>query len=181
LAALLLVAPVAGYAQGEALTLEQRVQRIEDREAIRDLILAYAVRLDARDFDAYVDLFAQDGVWQNGATIRRGREEIRAMLTDIYGEDPGADPADPSYRIVSNVEIELEGDRATARSRQLTIMRGADGAPEPVLSGIYEDRLVREGGVWKILHRTDRVVMPTPEEWRQRMQAMRAGAQASER
>lgn len=51
-------------------------------------------------------------------------------------------------------------------------MRG-DGAPDPVLSGIYEDQLEREGGKWKILNRTDQVVMPTPEDWRQRMEGLR--------
>jgi len=175
IAALLLLVPAAAAGQDQAPTLEQRIRRIEDREAIRDLILAYAVRLDARDFDGYVDLFAENGVWQNGATIRRGREEIRAMLVGIYGEQPAANTSDPSYRIVSNIEIALDGDRATARSRQLTLMRGEGGAPDPVLSGIYEDELIRENGTWKILHRTDRVVMPTPEEWRQRMETLRAG------
>ena len=171
----LLLAPTMALAQDQSPTLEQRIQRIEDREAIRDLILAYAVRLDARDFDGYVDLFAQNGVWQNGSTIRRGRDEIREMLVGIYGEQAVIDTSDPSYRIVSNIEIALDGDRATARSRQLTIMRGEGGAPNPVLSGIYEDQLVRENGEWKILHRTDRVVMPTPEEWRRRMAELRSG------
>ncbi len=173
--ALLLLMPTAAVAQDQAPTLEERIQRIEDREAIRDLILAYAVRLDARDFDGYVELFAENGSWQNGSTIRQGRDEIRAMLVGIYGDQAEIDTSDPSYRIVSNIEIALEGDRATARSRQLTIMRGEGGAPNPVLSGIYEDELVRENGEWKILHRTDRVVMPTPEEWRRRMEELRRG------
>jgi uncharacterized protein (TIGR02246 family) len=168
-----LLMPSAAFAQTENLTIEQRVRQLEDREAIRDLILAYAVRLDARDFDGYVDLFAENGVWQNGATLRRGRGEIRQMLVGIYGEQAQVDTSDPSYRIVSNVEIALDGDRATAQSRQLTIMRGEGGAPNPVLSGIYEDQLIREDGEWKILHRTDRVVMPTPEEWRRRMAELR--------
>jgi uncharacterized protein (TIGR02246 family) len=166
----------AAQAQSEP-TLEQRVQRIEDEAAIERVILDYAVTLDARDFDAYVALFAKEGVWQNGATVRTGPEEIRAMLVGIYGEpDPGYVNTD-SYRIVSNIEIELDGDRATARSRQLTIMRGENGAPTPVLSGVYEDEFVREDGAWKILRRVDRTIMPSPEQWRRQMEAMRAARQ----
>ena len=47
-------------------------------------------------------------------------------------------------------------------------------APPPVLSGVYEDEFVREDGAWKILRRIDHTIMPTPEQWRQQMEAMRA-------
>lgn len=161
-------------AQEAAPSLEERVQRIEDEAAIERIILDYAVTLDARDFDAYVALFAREGVWRNGNTVRTGPGEIREMLVGIYGEpDPGYVNAD-SYRIVSNIEIELDGDRATASSRQLTIMRGENGAPTPALSGVYEDEFIREDGAWKILSRVDHTIMPTPEQWRQQMEAMRA-------
>jgi ketosteroid isomerase-like protein len=164
----------AAQAQPAEPTLEQRVQRIEDEAAIERVILDYAVTLDARDFDAYVALFAREGVWRNGNTIRTGPADIREMLVGLYGEpDPGYVNTE-SYRIVSNVEIALDGDRATARSRQLTIMRGEDGAPTPVLSGIYEDEFVREEGAWKILRRVDHTIMPSPEQWRARIEALRA-------
>ena len=156
-------------------TLEQRVQRIEDDLAIKQVILDYAVRLDARDFDGYVALFAKDGTWQNGTTIKHGRDEIRQMLVGIYGNpQPGAAPNTDSYRIVSNVDVQIDGDHATAHSRQLTIMRGENGSPIPRLSGIYDDEFVREDGAWKILHRIDRTIMPTPAEWQKQMAELRA-------
>jgi uncharacterized protein (TIGR02246 family) len=155
-------------------SLEQRLQRVEDELAIKRVILEYAVRLDARDFDGYVALFAKDGTWQNGATVKHGRDEIRQMLVGIYGNPaPGYVNTD-SYRIVSNVLVDIDGDRATAHSRQLTIMRGENGSPTPRLSGIYDDELIREGGQWKILHRTDRTIMPSPEEWRKQMADLKA-------
>jgi ketosteroid isomerase-like protein len=177
LAAAATLMAAAAQAQPVEPTLEQRVQRIEDEAAIERVILDYAVTLDARDFDAYVALFAEQGVWQNGNTIRTGPDEIREMLVGLYGApDPGYVNTE-SFRIVANVEIELAGDRATARSRHLTIMRGDEGAPTPVLTGLYEDEFIREAGTWKILRRVDHVVMPTPEEWRRRMEALRAGSQ----
>ncbi len=147
-----IVAPLLP-AQAQSSSLEQRVQRIEDEAAIRKVILDYAVRLDA---------------------IKHGRDEIRQMLVGIYGEQkPGSVNTD-SYRIVSNVEVELQGERAIAHSRQLTIMRGENGAPTPRLSGIYDDEFVRENGAWKILHRTDRTIMPSPAEWQKQMADLRA-------
>lgn len=164
----------AAHGQSEELTLEQRVQRLEDEAAIERVILDYAVTLDARDFDAYVALFAREGVWQNGGTIRTGPAEIREMLVGIYGEPEPGYVNSESYRVVSNIEIDLDGDRATARSRHLSIMRGENGSPTPVLAGVYEDEYIREDGAWKILRRVDHPVMPTPEEWRRQMEAMRA-------
>ena len=155
-------------------TLEQRLQRVEDELAIKRVILDYAVRLDARDYDGYVALFAKDGTWQNGTTIKHGREEIRQMLVGIYGNPPAGYVNTDSYRIVSNVLVDIDGDHATAHSRQLTIMRGENGTPTPRLSGIYDDELIREDGQWKILHRTDRTIMPSPEEWRKQMADLKA-------
>ncbi len=56
-----------------------------------------------------------------------------------------------------------------AKSRQLSIIRGRNGSPTPVLSGQYEDEFVRMDGEWKILHRNDITLMPSPEEWAKRM------------
>ena len=63
----------------------------------------------------------------------------------------------------------MNGDRATARSRHLLLMRGPDGSPVPELAGLYEDEFIREDGEWKILRRVDNPIMPTPEEWRREM------------
>ena len=172
-AAAMALMPLA-QATAQEPTLEQRLQKVEDQLAIKRVILEYAVRLDARDFDGYVALFAKDGTWQNGKTVKHGRKEIRQMLVDIYGNPPPGYVNNDSYRIVSNVLVDIDGDHATAHSRQLTIMRGENGSPTPRLSGIYDDELIREDGKWKILHRIDRTIMPTPEEWRKQMSKLHA-------
>src|SRR5687768_5675810 len=80
----LLLAPVGAQAQDP--TLEQRVQALEDQLAIQRVITDYSAFLDARDYDGYVGLFTEDGVWQNGSTRREGRAQIREMLTGLFGE-----------------------------------------------------------------------------------------------
>jgi ketosteroid isomerase-like protein len=134
----------------------------------------YAARLGARDIEGYVALFAEDGIWQNGDIIKKGHEEIRGLLLGMYGDPNPNYVNNEMYMLVSNIQIEVDGDRATAKSRQLTIRRGEGGRPTPVLNGLYEDEFIRENGEWKILHRIDNVIMPSREEWAQYMAQRRA-------
>lgn len=145
--------------------LEARVQALEDQQAIQRVITDYSAYLDARDYDGYVSLFTEDGVWANGDTRREGREEIRAMLTGLFGETDPDFVNLSSFHQIGNFEIDVDGDIAQARSRFVFVMRGEDGSPTPELSGQYHDKLVRVDGQWKIAERVDHTVMPTAEEW----------------
>ena len=146
-------------------TLEQRVQALEDQLAIQRVITNYSAFLDARDYDGYVGLFTEDGVWQNGSTRREGRAEIRAMLTGLFGEPEAGFVNLASFHQIGNFEIDVDGDTARAKSRFVFVWRGEGGAPTPALSGQYHDELVRVDGEWKIKRRVDHTIMPTAEEW----------------
>jgi uncharacterized protein (TIGR02246 family) len=166
--------PAAGggpAAASPALSTEQRLRRAEDQLAIQRVITDYAELLDARDFDGYAALFARDGTWQTGQAVRHGPEEIKAMLTGLFGPTPKGFVNGSDYHLVSNIEIDLDGDHASARSRHLMMTRDRSGHPTPTLAGYYEDEFVREDGQWKILHRVDHPVMPTAEEWTKEMAA----------
>ena len=91
------------------------------------------------------------------------------MLVGLFGTPPPGFVNREDYHLVSNPQVDVDGDRATARSRHLLLMRGPDGSPVPELAGLYEDEFIREDGVWKILHRVDNPIMPTADEWRKEM------------
>jgi uncharacterized protein (TIGR02246 family) len=161
----LLMVPLCGLAQSSGLSVEQRLQRVEDELAIRRVLVEYAATQDAHDYAGYAALFSKDGEWVNGKSVHKGREAILKMLVDLYGTPPPGYVNSESYHITSNPQIDLHGDRATVRSRHLLVMRGPGGAPTPALAGRYEDEFIREDGKWKILRRVDYPVMPTSEEW----------------
>jgi uncharacterized protein (TIGR02246 family) len=165
LAALAAVMPAFAMAQASGLTVEQRLQRVEDQLAIQRVLVEYSARQDARDYAGYAALFAKEGEWVNGKNSYKGREAIQKMLVNLYGPPPAGYVNNESYHISSNYQIDVNGDRATARSRHLLVMRGPKGEPTPALAGRYEDDLIREDGQWKILRRVDYPVMPTSEEW----------------
>ncbi len=176
LVALLTVSTVAARAAAPAPDLAQRVKqlesevrRLQDKDAIRDIIEDYAVRLTSRDFDGYVANFAPEGTWQNAGTVKRGHKQIREMLVNMFPDTPANYVNQDSYMLVSDIQIKVDGDHATAMSRQLSIIRGKTGDPTPVLAGRYEDEFVRLNGQWKILHRNDITFIPTLDQWMKKM------------
>jgi uncharacterized protein (TIGR02246 family) len=176
IAALTAVMPALAVAQASGLSVEQRLQRVEDELAIRRILVDYSATQDARDYAGYAALFAKNGEWVNGKNVHKGREAIHKMLVDLYGNPPPGYVNNESYHITSNAQIEVNGDRATARSRHLLVMRGPKGEPTPMLAGRYEDELIREDGKWKILRRVDYPVMPTSEEWMKFIRERRAAS-----
>ena len=160
----LAVAPTSVMAQAGPMGLASRMQRVEDRLAIERVLVDYAGFLDGRDYASYAALFTPNGEWKNGAGAHKGQAAIRQMLESAMGPAGASNRA--NYHVITNPRVDLDGDRATATSRYLFVMRGPGGQPTPSLAGVYYDELVRQGGVWKIKRRVADDIMPTPEEWR---------------
>ena len=53
---------------------------------------------------------------------------------------------------MSNVIIDLQGDRATAQSKWIFFTLNKS-KPDGAIAGRYEDELIRENGAWKFLKR----------------------------
>ncbi len=157
-AALLAPAPVQAQQAGANDALAARVQRLEDTAAIQTLLLNYGRNLDARDFKAYSELFAKDGVWTGGFGTVQGRPEIQAFMEKAM---PGANTAH-NFHLLSNFVIDVHGDTATAWSRWQFVSPGPDGKPAVAQAGRYDDELVREDGHWKFKRRVASNDIPAP-------------------
>jgi uncharacterized protein (TIGR02246 family) len=149
IAALLLLGSVLA-AQNDA-SVAARLQRLEDMEEIRTLLIDYGRFLDSRDLAAYSRLFAKDGEWVGGFGSAQGPAGILEFMQKNLGTGPNRNN---SYHIMSNFQIEVKGDTATAWSRWTFVVPGADGKPAISQAGQYEDLLVRENGRWKFKRRT---------------------------
>jgi len=127
-----------------------RLQQLEDKEEIRTLLLDYGRFLDLRDLVAYSRLFAKDGEWVGGFGSVRGPQEILAFMQKNLGTGPNRGN---TFHILSNFEIVVDRDSATAWSRWTFITPGADGKPVLSQAGRYDDVLVREDGHWRFKRR----------------------------
>ncbi len=140
-----------GYSPLDERARFDRLRQLEDREAIWRLFMDYRRELDRRDFAAYSLLFADDGEWLGDLGCAKGPAEIRALLErtlEVYEDD-----STRTYHLVGNPEIDVSGDRATARSMWCFITRDESDRPTLSLVGHYEDELVRADGVWRFQRR----------------------------
>ena len=138
-------------------SLEARVQHLEDLEEIRMVLTNYGRFLDARDFASYSQLFAKDGEWIGGLGKVQGPAAIQAFMEKSIGTPNTAH----NYHLLSNFEIDVHGDTATAWSRWAFVVPGPDKKPVIAQGGHYDDTFVRENGRWKFKRRTASTDLPS--------------------
>ncbi len=121
---------------------------IEDRLAITDLTIAYCWALDTRDWTALDHVFLADATAELGAALE-GIDAIKARVKQVLG------PLDDSQHMVSNHQVDVEGDNATSRCyfHAQHTRAAAFGSDNFVVGGRYEDTLVRTDVGWRIAHR----------------------------
>ena len=138
---------------GERLSLEERITRLEDVEAIKHLKFEYARWCD----DGYQGegvgaLFVDDGVWTSpqGWGTYHGPDEIAGFVT---AQQPVMKWA---HHALFNPVVTISDDGASAtatwNSIILVTMVRTDAPDEQdavIISGGYEDELVKVDGTWK--------------------------------
>lgn len=140
-------------------TIEARLRRLEDLEEIRELFQAYRQALDEKDFAAYAATFAEDGEFIAGTMRASGRAAIQELVEGMLGSLLTAESGNDLH-VVANPAIALAGDRASARSTWIYVLRDESGEPALCKVGHYEDELVREGGRWRFQRRDAPTDMP---------------------
>ena len=129
-------------------SVDARLQRLEDKEAIRSLLIDYGRALDARDFAAYGKLFAKEGTWKGGMGSATSPQNIAKMVEEGF-KKMSPSLYEGSNHVMTSMDIDVHGDSGKAWSRWLWVVVGTDGKPRVERGGRYEDTLVRENGEWK--------------------------------
>jgi uncharacterized protein (TIGR02246 family) len=137
-------------------TLAARLQALEDREAIRELVAQYGPLADTGDAEALAALWCQDGTYEVvGFATAQGRAEIAAM---IDGPVHRQLMADGCAHVLGPVAVRLDGDRATARGHSVVFRKaeaGFEAGFEAVRVSANRWTLVRTEQGWRVSHRAN--------------------------
>jgi ketosteroid isomerase-like protein len=141
-------------------SVEERLQRLEDREAIRELKIAYAKACDGYDIDQVVSLMTDDVVWDGGERFGRheGKAAVRAFLSETWKQLTWA----LHYMTGESITIAPSGTEATGSWYLWEPCTMSDRAIW--LAGRYDDEYRKVDGRWYFSRVTLRVDMSTPFE-----------------
>jgi len=129
------------------MTIEERITRLEDIEAVRQLQAKYQRCLDTRDFDGIRDCFAEDVVssYGNGSMSYSGRDNVIGFLRDAMT------PRMPSTHLIHGGEIDVKDtENAAAKWYLEDYLLHRKYKLKLHGAAIYDVDYIKCDGVWKI-------------------------------
>lgn len=127
-----------------------------EKQKIHELCARYTLTIDRHDIPAWVECFAEDGVFGSGDIALRGRAKIAA-----YGE-VHATIASRHLNTSLLFELDPSGERATGQSTTVACFATRQGYRVAFL-GRYDDEVVKVDGDWVFARRWV-TVDPLPED-----------------
>ena len=129
-------------------TLEQRITRLEDIEAIKKLKAIYCdICDDMHNPDRIGALFAEDGIWESadfGKAV--GPQAVRELFQNFQKMFSF------SQHNIMNPIIDVNGNRATAQWYIAGPWDQTEGDRKTWMTLRYNDDYVKVGGEWKYQH-----------------------------
>ncbi len=131
-----------------AATLEQRITRLEDIEAIKQLKARYCdICDDMHNPDRIASVFAPDAIWESADFGKaEGHAAIRELFTGFKKTFSF------SQHNLMNPIIEVDGNRATGVWYMMGPWTYTDSGDEKWFALRYEDDYVKIDGEWKYQH-----------------------------
>ncbi|MEO6186698.1 MAG: nuclear transport factor 2 family protein, partial [Steroidobacteraceae bacterium] len=129
--------------------LALRAARLRDEQQIENLQRIYGYYLDRAQWDQVADLFADDGTIEFAQQgVYAGKRRVREFLGTLGPAGLEAGWLNDHIQLQPIVTVARDGRSARIRSREFN-MTGHVGGKGQWSEGIYENRLVKEGGAWK--------------------------------
>jgi SnoaL-like domain len=143
------------------------IKRLMIERACEQLSIEYARLVDFRDYDNFVELFAEDALLDIGRRLE-GKAAIRASIMQRSHEIR-------SRHVITNVFVEVLDSHQARGIAYLTLYRHVGPASArygpiqstlPTAVGHYEDRYVRIDDVWRFKSRILHVAFRDPSTMR---------------
>jgi 3-phenylpropionate/cinnamic acid dioxygenase small subunit len=127
-----------------------RIDRLESRHAMRDLVTDYCRGFDQRDFDRFLAIWWEDCTWNIGPPfgVFEGHagihKAVKEILWPVWRE---------SHHLTSNLQVEFTGLDEACGECDVDCMGALMDDSVQMISATYRDRFTRRDGVWKIQRR----------------------------
>lgn len=129
---------------------KSRLQALEDRAAIADLIASYGPLADSGDAEGIALLWTEDGVYAvDGFPEARGRAAIAALITGPVHQGLMARGC---AHLLGPPMIDMDGDRAVARCHSVVLAKSGERW-EAVRVAANRWELARTPGGWRVTRR----------------------------
>lgn len=127
-----------------------RIDELESRQAMRDLVSDYCHGFDKRDWETFIAIWWEDAIWDIGPPFGafEGHEGLREAVHDVlypFWRE--------SHHLATNLKIAFQDpDHATGVCDVDCMGASVEDIPQ-MISATYRDKFERRGGVWKIARR----------------------------
>ena len=124
------------------------VQAVADKLEIQEQLARYARGVDTQDWELWKSVFTEDAVvdYSQSGLPSGSRDEVAGIFAAAFATIPWA------THHITNVEIDLDGDRAKVRAMFFNPMQlpGVEGSSST--GGYYHHDFVRTPAGWKSEH-----------------------------
>jgi len=128
-------------------------QRAAAERDIENLVARYAELVDAGDFAGLGDLLSDAVFGGEGDAVVRGGELIEQTFRAMVRVYEDGTPRTKHVTTNINLEVDADGEAATARS-YVTVFQALPDLPlQPIVAGRYRDRFERRPGGWRFVER----------------------------
>ncbi|MGI4831799.1 MAG: nuclear transport factor 2 family protein [Janthinobacterium lividum] len=130
-------------------TLEERIQKLEDEAAIRDLAATFADAATRNDMALLASVWTKEGIFTIEAPLKNvcsGVEEIVTLISKLRGDK------EFFVQFVHSGVMDVKGDHATARWIMREVGKGGDKYYHNY--GMFSDAMEKVDGKWLFTERT---------------------------
>jgi hypothetical protein len=126
----------------------EQLRALLDKQALYENMARYCRGMDRKEVDLMKSTYWPESTENHGMFVGMSHDfcDWTMELQESLGHK--------ASHYVSNMLIDLDGDRAKRETAFIYIRVRPDGGPSDVLSGRYRDLCERRGGEWKVLSRT---------------------------
>ena len=139
-----------------------RIEQVAIEHDCAKLVYSYCQTIDVYDYDAFVQLWADDAVWETRAGVCKGHAEIRKYL------DSRAQGVTGRHHCTNVVVDVVDANTARGRSYFMYFVGAPGTKTDPVIGsgpavvGEYVDQFRLTSKGWKFAHRGTVITMSAP-------------------